>query len=124
MSLIRIVYYSERNSAVGLDMKWLLEACQRNNARDGIGGFLHYNGTYFLQVLEGEGDVVQKCYGRILADRTHTNLVLIGAETVTERKFEGWSMGLDAGAGSPSKETFIKNFAASTVDPGLITTVK
>ena len=40
MSLIRIVYYSERNPKVGLDMRRLLDACERNNKRDGIGGFL------------------------------------------------------------------------------------
>ena len=120
MSLIRIVYYSERNAKVGLDMRRLLDACERNNVRDGIGGFLHYNGTYFLQVLEGNSDVVRACYARIRADVTHVNLVLIGAETIVARKFEGWTMKLDAGTENPSKDVFLANFATSTIDPALI----
>jgi hypothetical protein len=118
--LIRIVYYSERNTKVGLDMKRMRDSCERNNGRDGIGGFLHYNGTYFLQVLEGEREVVSACYDRIRADGSHTNLVLIGAEPITVRKFESWTMDLDSGSSKPSKETFLANFAASTVDPSLI----
>jgi Sensors of blue-light using FAD len=120
MPLIRIVYYSERNPAVGLDMRRLLDCCERNNPRDNIGGFLHYNGTYFLQVLEGDRDFVRALYRRIEIDRAHMNLVLIGAETVTERKFEHWTMGLNAGVANPTRETFMANFAASSVDPALL----
>jgi hypothetical protein len=120
MPLIRIVYYSERNPAVGLDMKRLIDACERNNTRDDIGGFLHYNGLYFLQVLEGEHDLVRACYARIKEDKTHNNMVLIGAETVTERKFLAWTIGVDPGVSNPSKETFIANFASSTIDPALL----
>ena len=120
MPLIRIVYYSERTASVGLDMKRLIDACERNNPRDDIGGFLHYNGVYFLQVLEGEQTAVRACYDRIKIDPTHTNLVLIGAETVTERKFADWSMGVNAGVANPSKATFLENFASSTIDIELL----
>jgi hypothetical protein len=123
MSDIRIVYYSERNEGVGIDMKRLIDACERNNARDGIGGFLHYNGTYFLQVLEGPRDLVRACYTRILADRTHRNMVLIGADTIETRKFHDWTLALDGTSGSPSKETFLANFAMDKVDPELVAPV-
>jgi len=124
MSMIRIVYYSERNPTVGLDMKKLLDTSQRNNVRDGIGGFLHYNGLYFLQALEGEQSVVAACYGRIEKDPSHHNIVVIGAEVVTERKFERWGMGLAAGVGYPSKETFIEKFSASEVDPSILAAIR
>jgi Sensors of blue-light using FAD len=117
MPMIRIVYYSERNPRVGIDMQRLRTSCERNNTRDGIGGFLHYNGHYFLQVLEGPRDLVSACYDRIKADTSHHNLVLIGAEPVDERKFETWTMQLDPGVNSPSKDTFMSNFATSVVDP-------
>jgi hypothetical protein len=120
MALIRIVYYSERAQAVGLDMRRLLDTSERNNVRDGIGGFLHYNGIYFLQVLEGEHALVQACYCRIAADPTHHNMVLIGAEVITERKFETWAMGLNTGVANPDKDTFLRNFATSTVDTSLL----
>ena len=118
--LIRIVYYSERNNKVGLDMRRLLDTCDRNNKRDGISGFLHYNGTYFLQVLEGTKDLVRACYARIHADETHHNMVLIGAEPISARKFDVWAMELNSGVSHPSREVFLENFAASTVDHALI----
>ena len=123
MAMIRIVYYSERNPAVGLDMRKLLDTCQTNNVRDKIGGFLHYNGIYFLQVLEGEQERVADCYARIAVDPAHRNLVLIGAEVVSERKFETWTMGLEPGAAHPTKDTFLANFAASTVDPAIVAAI-
>lgn len=120
MSLIRIVYYSERDAMVGLDMRRLIDACERNNARDGISGFLHYNGVYFLQVLEGEPSVIRSLYQRIHADEAHKNLVLIGAEEIEERKFEGWSLDVDPGVSKPSKEKFLANFATSKVEPAVL----
>jgi hypothetical protein len=120
MSVIRIVYYSERDPKIGLDMRRLIDSCERNNLRDGIGGFLHYNGVYFLQVLEGERGAVRACYNRIAADPAHMNMVLIGAEAVSERKFESWTMGVNAGVTNPTKETFLANFAASKVDPAVL----
>lgn len=120
MSMIRIVYYSERVPNVGLDMRALIDACERNNQRDGIGGFLHYNGVYFLQVLEGEREVVRACYRRIVANPTHFNMVLIGAEPISTRKFEAWSINVNAGTANPSKETFLANFATSIVDPSVL----
>jgi hypothetical protein len=119
MGLIRIVYYSERDSRLGLDMRALLDACNRNNTRDDIGGFLHYNGHYFLQALEGEQDVIVACYRRIAADQRHMNLVLIGAEPIDTRSFGLWSMGVEAGHEYPSKEVFAANFATSRVDPDI-----
>lgn len=120
MPLIRIVYYSERNRLVGLDMRALLDVCERNNMRDEIGGFLHYNGLYFLQALEGEQAIVGACYRRILADNHHNNIVLLGAEFVDGRMFGTWAMELAAGAKYPSKEVFEANFATSTIDPALL----
>ena len=116
MSRIRVVYYSERELTVGLDMSRLVTQCERNNARDQIGGFLHYNGLYFLQVLEGDRDRVRACYLRILADKAHKNIVLIGAEEVSELKFADWTMSVDPGTLNPTKETFLANFASSKVD--------
>lgn len=120
MPLIRIVYYSEREPLRGLDMRSLLATCERNNMRDEIGGFLHYNGHYFLQVLEGEADVVIGCYRRISADIHHRNLVVLGAEHIETRSFGNWKMGLEAGLQYPTKDVFKANFASSKLDPVLV----
>jgi Sensors of blue-light using FAD len=117
MPLIRIVYYSEPERSYGIDMKVLHETCVRNNGRDSIGGFLHYNGYYFLQVLEGERDKVSACYHRIASDPRHTNMVLIGSEVIEQLTYPSWTIGLDVGLKNPTKEVFLEHFASSKIDP-------
>ena len=53
MNLTRLVYYSQRNPSLSLNMEELLGVCKRNNATMNVTGILHYNGNHFLQVLEG-----------------------------------------------------------------------
>lgn len=120
MNLTRVIYYSERNSAVALDTRQLLSTCHKNNARDGLTGFLHYNGYYFLQILEGGRASVSACYHRIAADPRHGNIVLISCMDVHERLFPSWSMGLHEGMGDRTTEIFMRYFATSHVDPETI----
>ena len=40
----------------------ILEASQRNNARDEITGILMYHDDMFFQVLEGDRSAVENCY--------------------------------------------------------------
>lgn len=120
MNLSRIIYYSERNPALALDVRQLLATCHKNNSRDNITGFLHYNGYYFLQVLEGGRAVMSSCYHRIAADPRHNNICLISAEDVTTRAFPTWSMGLHEGMDDRTKEIFIRYFASAKIDPETI----
>jgi hypothetical protein len=117
MNLSRIIYYSERNAAVSMDIRGLLASAHRNNARDDITGFLHFNGFYFLQVLEGGRAAISSCYHRIAADNRHTNIVLISAGDVGERMFPTWSMGLHEGMNARATDIFKRYFASSKVDP-------
>ena len=120
MNLTRIIYYSERNASTSLDVRQIIAASHRNNGRDNITGFLHYNGYYFLQVLEGGRAAVSACYHRISQDPRHTNIVLISAEDVRERLFPSWSMGLHEGMDKRTKEIFLRYFATEEVDPETI----
>jgi len=120
MNLTRIIYYSERNSSASLDTRQIISASHRNNGRDSITGFLHYNGYYFLQVLEGGRAAVSACYHRIAQDPRHTNIVLISAEDVRERLFPTWNMGLHEGMDKRTKEIFLRYFATEEVDPETI----
>lgn len=120
MNLTRIIYYSERNASQTLDVRQIIAASHRNNGRDNITGFLHFNGYYFLQVLEGGRAAVSACYHRIAADPRHTNIVLIGADDVRERLFPTWSMGLHEGMNKRTKDIFMRYFATEEVDPETI----
>jgi hypothetical protein len=120
MNLTRLVYYSQRNPSMSLKLDELLVTCKRNNAMMNVTGILHYNGNYFLQVLEGGRAEVSAIYHRIAADPRHINIILISCHDVRERIFPSWSMGLHEGMGEDTKKIFLRYFPSSNVNPEAI----
>ncbi|MGL4237586.1 BLUF domain-containing protein [Tabrizicola sp.] len=117
MNLTRLVYYSQRNPSMSLKLDELLVTCKRNNAPANVTGILHYNGNYFLQVLEGGRAEVSAIYHRIAADPRHINIILISCQDVRERIFPSWSMGLHEGMGEATRKIFLRYFPSSNVNP-------
>ncbi|MEL6678432.1 MAG: BLUF domain-containing protein [Pseudomonadota bacterium] len=117
MNLIRLVYYSQRNPSLSLEMRDLIASCHRNNTPNNITGILHYNGTYFLQVLEGGRAEVSSTYHRIAKDPRHINVILISCSDVRERMFPTWSMGLHEGMDDKTKRVFLRYFSNAEVNP-------
>jgi len=62
----------------------------------GVTGLLVCDGQYFLQILEGEREVVETLYARIRQDPRHHQVVTLVAEPIRARYFAQWSMGLVA----------------------------
>ncbi|MFP7675472.1 BLUF domain-containing protein [Marivita sp. S0852] len=120
MNLTRLVYYSQRNPSITIDMSELLEVCKRNNAAMNVTGILHYNGNHFLQVLEGGRAEVSGIYHRIASDPRHVNIILMSCHDVRERIFPTWSMGLHEGMGDETREIFLRYFPSNTVNPEAI----
>lgn len=117
MNLCRVVYYSERNSAVALDTKQLINVCHRNNSKLNVTGVLHYSGDGFIQVLEGSRKDVSSTYHRIAQDPRHQSVTLISCLDVRERLFPGWSMGLHEGLSDKTRQIFLRYFASEKIDP-------
>ncbi len=117
MNLTRLIYYSQRNPSLNIDMHELLGICQRNNSAINVTGMLHYNGNYFLQVLEGGRAEVSSVYHRITTDARHTNIILISCEDVRERVFSNWSMSLHEGLEGETRDIFLRYFPGSVVNP-------
>ena len=94
----QLVYYS-RNVVAGNDRSMLMNlrdivsASQRNNSRDGITGFLIFDKTWFIQVLEGDQAQVSSTYTRIARDPRHTSATILDARNVQGRSFPNWTMG-------------------------------
>jgi len=65
----------------------------RNNARDGITGFLHSEQDHFLQYLEGPHDAVMTKLAKIQKDPRHYNFMILADGTTDERLYPGWDMG-------------------------------
>lgn len=67
-------------------------ASLRNNAPDGISGFLYFDGTFFLQVLEGTRPALDGMMSRLRADPRHYALRVLRDCPLQSRQFGGWSM--------------------------------
>ncbi len=117
MNLTRLVYYSQRNPSMSMDLRELIKTCHRNNAMNSITGILHYSGTYFLQVLEGGRAEVSATYHRIANDPRHSNVILISCSDVRERLFPVWTMGLHEGMDEETRNIFLRYFATKDVNP-------
>lgn len=87
------------------------------NALEGITGLLVFNGTRFLQIIEGAGPAIDQLVERLRRDRRHSGLEIRDERTVSERSFPGWGMELVRVSASyfEARET-IKDRIPATID--------
>lgn len=89
----QLIYISTaRPGATPIDVDAILATSRRNNARDGITGFLIYDGKRFLQALEGHEPLVEAAFTRIKADPRHRAAVMLSSREVATREFGAWDM--------------------------------
>jgi hypothetical protein len=87
----------------------IMRSSIRNNARDGISGFLLRDRDRFVHVIEGGEQAVTDLMARINADPRHWDVEVLLSRTLPVRRFAGWSMGYapgmqDTDAGQPAPE--------------------
>jgi hypothetical protein len=117
----QLVYYS-RNVVLGNDramltnLREIVSASQRNNSRDGITGFLIFDKTWFIQVLEGEQAQVSTTYTRIARDPRHASATIMDARNVQNRSFPNWTMG-GAMRTPEVEEVYLQHGIGSAIDP-------
>jgi len=91
--LIRLIYLSR---PVGKQTAALTDSILRKahawNTQNDITGMLCEGQGVYLQALEGERSKVTSLYARIHADPRHRDLELLHCESITERRYRGWSM--------------------------------
>ena len=92
MPLSHLIYASLRGSRSPRDLMEILEQSEARNAVDAITGALVVTPDRYVQMLEGEREVVHACYHRICRDPRHSHVGLILFETIDERLFPDWSM--------------------------------
>ena len=69
------------------------QVSSRNNQKANITGILLCSGGIFFQILEGEEEVVDPLYEKILKDDRHTDIFCLKNEPqISEREFPDWSM--------------------------------
>jgi len=91
MPLLQIIYTSTLVEDGPAVLSSILETSVRNNAREGM--LLHSAGN-LLQVIEGEADLLRARYARICADPRHKGLIELSQDTIADREFGLWSMGV------------------------------
>ncbi|HCB08453.1 MAG TPA: hypothetical protein DEO96_02375, partial [Alteromonas sp.] len=62
-----------------------------NQAND-VTGLLLFDGEFFFQVLEGEGDVIHGLFEHIKTDPRHTNIVKVLDSACAKRDFGKWNL--------------------------------
>jgi hypothetical protein len=66
----------------------LLTSARRRNTELAVTGVLLYGNEQFLQVLEGEEEVVQQVYAQIRQDARHRNILTFANKPVAARAFQ------------------------------------
>ncbi len=93
MKLVRLIYWSEMNRDVEVDIERLLDKAIERNSEANVTGFLAFDRHRFVQVLEGGATAVTAVFGRICQDARHRHVTLVEVSPITERTFGDWAMG-------------------------------
>lgn len=94
--LSKLIYASQATRPMKPEeLTALLAAARAKNETLGITGLLLYCNQSFLQVLEGEAEVLDKLYQTIEQDSRHDKLRMLGRAPIDARKYTGWSMGFE-----------------------------
>ena len=80
------------------DLATLLLRARVNNARLGVSGLLLHHEGSFLQVLEGDPEVLKTLFVKISLDKRHNRVVKLLDRNVEKRHFAEWKMGFVSGA--------------------------
>lgn len=89
-----LIYLSSSVKPMNHDqLSTLLQQCRDNNQKNGITGMLLYQNGTFMQMIEGDKQVILDLYDDIRKDDRHTGIHKVLAGDIEERNFEDWSMG-------------------------------
>ncbi len=75
------------------DLEHLFHVNKRNNTEHGVSGILIYNNGNFLQILEGDKDMVKSLFKKIKRDSRHRNLIALINNSIDERIFHDYDSG-------------------------------
>ena len=93
MPLKSLAYTSWANPGLlANDIDAILGTSRANNAERSVTGLLIYNGSNFLQILEGAEREIDALIEVIRADKRHTNLTIRDERAIERRSFDDWAM--------------------------------
>lgn len=93
MQIFELIYYSIASPSLTRDgISGILEVSHKNNPKNGLTGCLLYHDDAFLQILEGDQEVIESLYSRIEQDQRHYNVKQVYSDKKEDRLFSNWSM--------------------------------
>jgi hypothetical protein len=103
----------------------ILTISRKNNQQRDLTGILLYGEGTFIQVLEGEEEILKQTYKDIEADDRHKNVIKMTEGESEERNFKDWAMGFKAinaaelskfeGYTNPQSRGFLQNDNSSSI---------
>ena len=104
------------NKINSVEITKILNISREFNLKNNITGCLLFYKNEFVQILEGEQDVIEKLYAKIEKDKRHSNVTLIAKKVKNERTFKNWAMAYheitNDDISEISKMLFVNNFIA------------
>ena len=95
MDLTSLTYTSlARLDLQGSELESIHRTARELNALDGITGLLVFNGTHFLQIVEGSRSAIDDLLERLRRDGRHSGLEVRDERKISARSFPDWSMEL------------------------------
>lgn len=76
------------------DLEDIHRTARAENGLNGITGLLIFNGTHFLQVIEGGEEAIDALVDNLRRDPRHTGFEIRDLSFVEQRSFPDWSMEL------------------------------
>jgi len=93
MSLIQLIHLSRASRPMSLSaLVGLMVQCRERNRIEGITGVLMYHDQQFVQLLEGDTQVVAEVYDTICRDARNTRSRVVFEGATPGRDFPEWSM--------------------------------
>ncbi len=90
----QVVYYSEATKEFSeQELIKLLHTANTYNTKNNITGCLIYANGHFIQILEGEQNLVRALFEKIKQDKRHTNIIVAIEMSVSTKLFPDWAMG-------------------------------
>ena len=98
------------------DVEAIHRTAREVNALEGITGLLIFNGTHFLQIIEGAPDAIDDLLERLRRDPRHSGIEVRDERPVEARSFPDWSMDLVRVSASyfEAKDTLAEHLPAAT----------
>jgi hypothetical protein len=92
--LTHIIYTSAATAQFNAsDLKKILQAARKVNAKRSVTGMLLHTAGTFFQVLEGDETTLKELFVTIASDPRHTGVTKIIQEPIAQRAFGDWTMG-------------------------------